>query len=208
MTELRNEGINRREFLGFGALGAIVGTVLTIPPAAFVLSPIVKTNILGRSDVSADWQEVGLISEVPENEPKIFYVEFPIAQAYEDQKIQEKSGIGGDNFTVREAIWVSWRREILLQSRQGSGGDKLGRFIRPAFMDQKSAGFTEQERKEIEDSINVLSNSCAHLGCPVRWVSTNGDEEFLCPCHGGIYDISGGWVGGPPPRGMYRYTQV
>jgi hypothetical protein len=77
LTELRNEGINRRDFLGLGALGAIVGTVLTIPPAAFVLSPIVKTNILGRSDVSADWQEVGLISEVPENEPKIFYVEFP-----------------------------------------------------------------------------------------------------------------------------------
>ena len=75
-------------------------------------------------------------------------------------------------------------------------------------MDQKSAGFTEQERKEIEDSINVLSNSCAHLGCPVRWVSTNGEGEFLCPCHGGIYDINGGWVGGPPLRGMYRYTLI
>jgi Rieske Fe-S protein len=76
-------------------------------------------------------------------------------------------------------------------------------------MDQKSEGFTEQERQQLVDSINVLSNSCAHLGCPVRWlVNTDGVGEFLCPCHGGIYDINGGWVGGPPPRGMYHYTKV
>jgi Rieske Fe-S protein len=76
-------------------------------------------------------------------------------------------------------------------------------------MDQKSEGFTEQERQQLVDRINVLSNSCAHLGCPVRWiVNAEGEGEFLCPCHGGIYDINGGWVGGPPPRGMYRYTKV
>jgi Rieske Fe-S protein len=75
-------------------------------------------------------------------------------------------------------------------------------------MDQKSEGFTEEERQELLNTINVLSNSCAHLGCPVRWVIVEGHGEFLCPCHGGIYDINGNWVGGPPPRGMYRYTQV
>ena len=28
-----------------------------------------------------------------------------------------------------------------------------------------------------------------------------GEGEFLCPCHGGIYDINGGWVGGRPRGG-------
>jgi len=40
----------------------------------------------------------------------------------------------------------------------------------------------------------------------VRWFPDQ--KLFLCPCHGGLYDINGGYVGGPPPRGMYRYTQA
>jgi Rieske Fe-S protein len=187
-----------------------VGAVLTIPPAAFVLGPIIKTNILGQSDVSDDWQEVGSVSEIPDEEPADFTVEFPITQAYGDRKIAEESGVGeGSDFTIRNAIWLSWRHEVKSPGRQGSIGDELGGSLRPDFMDQKSEGFTEQERQQLVDSINVLSNSCAHLGCPVRWlVNAEGEGEFLCPCHGGIYDINGGWVGGPPPRGMYRYTKV
>jgi Rieske Fe-S protein len=109
---------------------------------------------------------------------------------------------------VKNAVWLSWKREILKEGKQGSAGDELGGIIRPDFLDQKTEGFTEQERKEIENSLNVLSNSCAHLGCPVRWVVVEDKGEFLCPCHGGIYDINGGYVGGPPPRGMYRYTKI
>jgi Rieske Fe-S protein len=202
--------MTRGDFLGLGLMGTIVGAVLTIPPAAFVLGPIIKTNILGQSDVSDDWQEVGSVSEIPDEEPADFTVEFPITQAYGDRKIAEESGVGeGSDFTIRNAIWLSWRHEVKSPGRQGSIGDELGGSLRPDFMDQKSEGFTEQERQQLVDSINVLSNSCAHLGCPVRWlVNAEGEGEFLCPCHGGIYDINGGWVGGPPPRGMYRYTKV
>jgi len=202
--------MTRGDFLGLGVMGAIVGAVLTIPPAAFVLGPIIKTNVLGQSNVSDVWREVGPVSEIPEEEPTDFTVEFPISQAYGDTKIAEESGVGeGSEFTVRNAIWLSWRHEVKSPGRQGSIGDELGGSLRPDFMDQKSEGFTEQERQQLVDSINVLSNSCAHLGCPVRWlVDAEGEGEFLCPCHGGIYDINGGWVGGPPPRGMYRYTKV
>jgi Rieske Fe-S protein len=202
--------MTRGDFLGLGVMGAIVGAVLTIPPAAFVLSPIIKTNVLGQSNVSDEWQEVGPVSEIPDEEPADFTVEFPISQAYGDRKIAEESGVGeGEEFTIRNAIWLSWRHEVKSPGRQGSIGDELGGSLRPDFMDQKSEGFTEQERQQLVDSINVLSNSCAHLGCPVRWlVNAEGEGEFLCPCHGGIYDINGGWVGGPPPRGMYRYTKV
>jgi Rieske Fe-S protein len=49
-----------------------------------------------------------------------------------------------------------------------------------------------------------MSNHCAHLGCPVRWFPDR--KEILCPCHGGIYDINGGLLGGPPPQGLFKYA--
>ena len=53
----------------------------------------------------------------------------------------------------------------------------------------------------------ALSSRCAHLGCPVRWV--DAAERFICPCHGGVYDLLGRRVGGPPVRPLDRfYTRV
>ena len=53
----------------------------------------------------------------------------------------------------------------------------------------------------------AISNRCAHLGCPVRWV--DAAERFICPCHGGVYDLLGRRVSGPPPRPLDRfYTRV
>ena len=53
----------------------------------------------------------------------------------------------------------------------------------------------------------AISTRCAHLGCPVRWVPAS--ERFICPCHGGVYDLQGVRVGGPPPRPLDRfYTRV
>jgi Rieske Fe-S protein len=209
LAELQKDPMTRGDFLGFGLLGAIVGAILTIPPTAFVLSPIIKSNILGETNVNEGWQEVASVSEIPKDEPKAFEVEFPINQSYGTRSIQEESGVTDKKFKVKNAVWLSWKREVLKEGKHGSAGDELGGIIYPEFLAQKTSGFTEQETREIENSLNVLSNSCAHLGCPVRWlVDTEGHGEFLCPCHGGIYDINGGWVGGPPPRGMYRYTRV
>ncbi len=53
----------------------------------------------------------------------------------------------------------------------------------------------------------AISTRCAHLGCPVRWV--DAAERFICPCHGGVYDLLGRPVGGPPVRPLDRfYTRV
>jgi menaquinol-cytochrome c reductase iron-sulfur subunit len=53
----------------------------------------------------------------------------------------------------------------------------------------------------------AISSRCAHLGCPVRWVEAA--ERFICPCHGGVYDLLGRRVGGPPVRPLDRfYTRV
>ncbi len=208
MAELQKDPMTRGDFLGFGLLGTIMGAILTIPPVAFLLTPVIKTDVMGVSDVADVWQEVGPVSEIPADEPKVFEVNFPLNQTYGTRSVQEESGVTDKRFTLRNAVWLSWKHKVIKEGRQGSAGDELGDGMRPAFMDQKSEGFTEQEREELLNSINVLSNSCAHLGCPVRWVIVEGHGEFLCPCHGGIYDINGGWVGGPPPRGMYRYTRV
>ncbi len=53
----------------------------------------------------------------------------------------------------------------------------------------------------------AITSRCAHLGCPVRWV--DAAERFICPCHGGVYDLLGRRVGGPPVRPLDRfYTRV
>jgi menaquinol-cytochrome c reductase iron-sulfur subunit len=74
--------------------------------------------------------------------------------------------------------------------------------------------------------VTVLSNRCAHVGCPVqpggpvfekeeKTIKTdNGDvlitpvlpaAGFICPCHGGTYDQEGVRIAGPPVRGLDRY---
>jgi len=52
--------------------------------------------------------------------------------------------------------------------------------------------------------IVALSAVCTHLGCIVQWQKEN--EQFLCPCHGGVYYENGDRASGPPPRGLYRYA--
>jgi Rieske Fe-S protein len=49
----------------------------------------------------------------------------------------------------------------------------------------------------------AISNRCAHLGCPVRFVRAAGN--FICPCHGGVYDFEGKVIGGPPVRPLDRF---
>jgi menaquinol-cytochrome c reductase iron-sulfur subunit len=49
----------------------------------------------------------------------------------------------------------------------------------------------------------AISTRCAHVGCPVRWVAAA--ERFVCPCHGGVYDLLGRRVSGPPPRPLDRF---
>ncbi len=44
----------------------------------------------------------------------------------------------------------------------------------------------------------ALSAVCTHLGCIVQWV--NEKQEFLCPCHAGLYSAEGAVLSGPPPK--------
>ncbi len=48
----------------------------------------------------------------------------------------------------------------------------------------------------------ALSSVCSHLGCLVDW--SRSKKRFLCPCHGGSYDIEGRVLSGPPPLPLTR----
>ena len=78
-----------------------------------------------------------------------------------------------------------------------------------------------------QPSFTIISNRCAHLGCPVqplglvqqdksKTAQTSRGEVvttvpviavsgFSCPCHGGAYDTEGNRTAGPPVRGLDRY---
>jgi len=53
------------------------------------------------------------------------------------------------------------------------------------------------------DKLTVFSAVCSHLGCLVNYRKET--REFVCPCHGGKYDISGRNIEGPPPAPLTNY---
>jgi Rieske Fe-S protein len=50
------------------------------------------------------------------------------------------------------------------------------------------------------DGVRALDSTCTHLGCRTHFNPDAGVIE--CPCHGGVYDLRGQVVSGPPPRGL------
>jgi cytochrome b6-f complex iron-sulfur subunit len=49
----------------------------------------------------------------------------------------------------------------------------------------------------------VFSATCSHLGCLVNYHKDK--QEFVCPCHGGRYDLTGKNIAGPPPAPLTRF---
>jgi len=47
------------------------------------------------------------------------------------------------------------------------------------------------------NEVRALDSTCTHLGCRTRF---NPETKLIeCPCHGGVYDVNGNVVSGPPP---------
>jgi menaquinol-cytochrome c reductase iron-sulfur subunit len=70
----------------------------------------------------------------------------------------------------------------------------------------KTTAYVRKGSKELGEDPNeyiALSNRCVHLGCPVRYVEAAGN--FICPCHGGVYDFVGKVLGGPPVRPLDHF---
>jgi Rieske Fe-S protein len=97
---------------------------------------------------------------------------------------------------------------------------------RTAFV--RNNGSLEQNGAQVP-SFTIISNRCAHLGCPVQANGPSGEilgqprktlkggdngpvsllpvvpAGFGCPCHGGQYDTEGNRTAGPPVRALDRY---
>jgi cytochrome b6-f complex iron-sulfur subunit len=50
--------------------------------------------------------------------------------------------------------------------------------------------------------IVAYSAVCTHLGCIVQWKKER--QEFLCPCHAGLFTVDGEVISGPPPKGLSK----
>ena len=111
---------------------------------------------------------------------------------------------------------------------------KEGQFVISTFLRDPSLGEISRRTAYIRNngffrgkpSFTVLSNRCAHLGCPVQpngplfenrkveQPTKAGDVTLIpvlpaggfgCPCHGGQYDQEGNRTAGPPVRALDRY---
>ena len=111
---------------------------------------------------------------------------------------------------------------------------KEGQFVISTFLRDPSEGEISRRTAYIRNngfidnkpSFTVLSNRCAHLGCPVQPNGPMFDKQkveqttktggvtliptlpaggFGCPCHGGQYDQEGNRTAGPPVRALDRY---
>ena len=111
----------------------------------------------------------------------------------------------------------------------------LNKFVITTFLEDPAVGDVSRRTAYIrnngflnnEPSFTILSNHCAHLGCPVQPngpVDSAAKKEttsktgqvitktpvqpagFGCPCHGGQYDTEGNRTAGPPVRSLDRYT--
>jgi Rieske Fe-S protein len=106
-----------------------------------------------------------------------------------------------------------------------------GKFIVTTYMTNPSQGEVTRRTAFIRNngqlkgqpSFTVISNHCAHLGCPVQpngpldapqgkkyqdvtLIPTVSIAGFGCPCHGGQYDTEGNRTSGPPVRALDRYS--
>ena len=99
---------------------------------------------------------------------------------------------------------------------------------RTAFI-RNNGTVADPKTKKPVPSFTIISNRCAHLGCPVQANgptgailgqktvfehTKNGQIRLIpvvpagygCPCHGGQYDIEGNRIAGPPVRALDRYA--
>jgi menaquinol-cytochrome c reductase iron-sulfur subunit len=94
----------------------------------------------------------------------------------------------------------------------------------PPEVGRRAAFIRNNGLKNETPSFTIISNRCAHVGCPTQPQGLPGKAKqikttsgqvtltevasvsgFQCPCHGGAYDAEGNRVAGPPVRALDRY---
>lgn len=55
-----------------------------------------------------------------------------------------------------------------------------------------------------DENVRALHSTCTHLGCRTSY--DRKTKRILCPCHGGVFDVNGNVVEGPPPTPLATLT--
>jgi menaquinol-cytochrome c reductase iron-sulfur subunit len=113
----------------------------------------------------------------------------------------------------------------------------VGKYVIATFFTDPSEGEVSRKTAYIRNngegergpSFTIISNRCAHLGCPVQPAGPVDDSQkkttktksagevtlipttpagFGCPCHGGQYDKEGNRTAGPPVRALDRFDYL
>jgi menaquinol-cytochrome c reductase iron-sulfur subunit len=117
-------------------------------------------------------------------------VGFAVAPIF-DRPEERWEAVGSpDDFTAD-----TYRQAVITQVEGVGDSGKTTVYVRK--------GVPEEPFNEEEGSYVAISTRCAHLGCPVRYFPSAGN--FICPCHGGVYDFEGKVIGGPPVRPLDRF---
>jgi cytochrome b6-f complex iron-sulfur subunit len=56
---------------------------------------------------------------------------------------------------------------------------------------------------QYDDEFKAFDAACTHAGCPVNWDSRL--RNFICKCHGGVFNEKGDPISGPPKTSLQQY---
>ena len=216
---------------GLGALIALAFAFLWVRDltagTALALAPEVEPETAGGADVPV----------APGETPMVLS---PSEERYPRSKFLELStlGLGGviGGIVTAPALGFMIAPSFLKQGTKDHDLGPLtdfpeGKYVVATYMSDPKQGEVSRRTAYVryngqvggQPSFTVISNHCAHLGCPVQ---ANGplDEKnkkqfgdvtliptvsiagFGCPCHGGQYDTEGNRTSGPPVRALDRYA--
>jgi menaquinol-cytochrome c reductase iron-sulfur subunit len=150
------------------------------PPGYFQGESMTRRRVLGLGVQAVGGVAVGAIAL-----PAIGFALAPIF----DRPEERWEGVGSpDDYTAD-----TYRQQVVTQVEGIGDAGKTTVYIR-----RGSTDLGEDPNEFI-----ALSNRCVHAGCPTRFVEAAGN--FICPCHGGVYDFEGKVIGGPPVRPLDRF---
>jgi Rieske Fe-S protein len=107
------------------------------------------------------------------------------------------SAVLAPSMTRRESLWLTAASLPALPE-----GEPQTDALRVARQD----GATESVDRRVVflvrsgEQVLALDSTCTHLGCRTRF--NPATRLIECPCHGGVYDVQGQVVSGPPPRAL------
>ena len=108
-----------------------------------------------------------------------------------------RSTCGSDTISWRGAVWLLWPNKL------GAFGGEIT-IAAESVPEVGAEPFRYSQGQfyvvNTDNGVLALWWKCPHLGCTVPYIA--GENQFICPCHGSVYEYNGARISGPAPRGM------